>query len=337
MIEALAQSDDRIGASWFCNADLPHVDAILERADVLVICHAKYSVDSAQLVAKARCLGKRVLYDIDDLVFDGRYVHLVLNYLDHPTREIDFDYWFADFARYGALMRLCDGVILTNDYLAERASEFSGLPTSVVPNFMNQAQLEHSARILADKRSSGFARDQRVHLGYFSGSPTHQRDFAVVEDALRDLLMSDSRLVLRVVGHLEPGPVLAPFADRIERFPLQNVLNLQRLMGEVEINLVPLQENAFTHCKSALKVFEAAAVGTISVASPTFTLQAAIRDGETGFVAPAQDWSDTLLRAIAALDHYQEMALAAAAAAWSRDVPEAQGPGLLRALFGDEI
>jgi len=258
---------------------------------------------------------------------------LTLNYLDHPTRESDLDYWFADFGRYGALMRLCDGVIVTNEYLAARVRAFCNLPTAVVPNFMNRAQLDHSARILDNKRASGFARDGRIHVGYFSGSPTHHRDFSIIEDALTALMNRDPRIVLRIVGSLTPGQRFVRFGDRVEVFPLQNILNLQRLIGEVEFNVVPLQYNTFTNCKSELKVFEAAAVGTISIVTPSFTLQHAILDGETGYIAPAHRWQQTLALAIDNLERYPEMAEAAAAAALRRYVPGAQGPAVLRALF----
>ncbi len=334
MIEAIVATGAPVGASWFFADEFCHLDAILARTDVVVICHAKYSIDFAQLITRARAQGKKVLYDVDDLVFDSRYVHLILNYLDHPTREVDLDYWFADVGRYGALLRLCDGVIVTNDYLAERVREFSRLPTTVVPNFMNREQLDHSARILDKKRASGFARDGRIHVGYFSGSPTHRRDFSIIADALTGLMNSDPRIVLRIVGFLELGNRFARFANRVEFFPLQDILNLQRLIGEVEINLVPLQDNAFTNCKSELKIFEASAVGTISIASPTFSLRRAVLDGTTGFIASAHCWRQKLALAIDRFPRYSDMAMAAADFALLRYIPEAQGSAVVRALFG---
>ncbi|WP_295458341.1 glycosyltransferase [uncultured Thiodictyon sp.] len=335
MLEALATTGLDVGASWFSRDELCHREAIIARADVIVICHAKYSVDFAQLVARAHARGRRVLFDIDDLVFDSRYVHLILNHLGNATGDSDLDYWFADQGRYGALLRLCDGAILTNEYLAERVRDFCDLPTAIVPNFMNRAQLERSARILDNKRSAGFARDGRIHVGYFSGSATHRRDFAVMADAISGLMDADPRIILRIVGFLEIDERFTCFGDRVEVFPMQNILNLQRLIGQVEINVVPLQDNAFTNCKSELKVFEAAAVGTLSIASPTFTLRRAIRDGETGFISPAHHWQQTLALAIARLDSYPDMAMAAAAQALQRYVPEIQGPAVIRALFGE--
>ena len=210
-----------------------------------------------------------------------------------------------------------------------------GLPSWVVPNFLNGAQLDLSARIVERKRASGWRRDGRIHLGYFSGTPSHNRDFAIIADTVAELLQRDRRLVLRIVGFLEPKGRLAAMADRIERFPLQDFLNLQRLIGEVELNLVPLQDNTFTNCKSELKVFEAAITGTISIASPSFTLKRAIKEGETGYLAPAYRWEEVVLRAIDQLDDYPRMAEAAVAAAEERYGPARQAQAITAAVFGN--
>lgn len=334
MIEALATTTESIGAAWFCDADLPHAESILRHADRIVLCRARYSPTLADLIRRANARAIPVSYDIDDLVFDDRYVHLVLNALDQGTSEGDLDFWFAYIGRHGALLRLCDRAISTNPYLGKRITEFCGLAVATIPNFLNHAQIETSAAILAAKRAAGFARDGRVHLGYFSGTPTHRRDFGVIVDSLLQLLKSDPRIVLRIVGFLELPPAFNEFQQRIEYYPLQDFLNLQRLIGEVEINLVPLQDNVFTNCKSELKVFEAAVVGTISVGTPTYTLERTLSGGQTGLLAAAHQWHAVLTEAIGGLHHYAERAEAAAVAALARYAPAAQAGAVLQALYG---
>src|SRR4029077_3202618 len=104
-----------------------------------------------------------------------------------------------------------------------------------------------------------------------------------------------------------------------EVIPLQDYLNLQRVIAEVEINIAPLQDNLFTNCKSELKFFEAAAVGTWTVATPTFTFRRAIRDGVTGRLARSHEWDAALAEAVSlVLDpaRYAPIAEAAAAEAY---------------------
>jgi glycosyltransferase involved in cell wall biosynthesis len=335
MLEALEPRSD-VGASWFTEAELLHAEGIVDAADVIVLARCKYSVRFARLVALARARRKRVLFDIDDLVFDTQYVLAVLNHLGHTSDEADLDYWFADYGRYGALLRLCDGVIVTNEFLAARAREFAPFPAAVVPNFMNAAQLAYSAPIRAHKLSARCERDGRIHLGYFSGSPTHNRDFELLQTAVLRLMDEDPRVVLRVVGQLELTDRFAAYRDRVEVFPMQDVLSLLRLIAEVEINLVPLRNNVFTNCKSELKFFEAAAVGTITVASPTFAFAAAIDDGRTGFLTAAHCWNEILHRAIQSLDgDYFSIAESAADVALERYAPERQSDTVAGVLFGD--
>ena len=51
---------------------------VLDEIDLLVVCRALYTPQVGAVIARAKSLGKRVLYDIDDLVFDDRYTHLVM-------------------------------------------------------------------------------------------------------------------------------------------------------------------------------------------------------------------------------------------------------------------
>ncbi|MGH8605409.1 MAG: glycosyltransferase family 1 protein, partial [Gammaproteobacteria bacterium] len=270
MIQALESEAGEASAAYFCHDDLEHLELFANRLDVLVVCCTLYDNRVNALISKVKSCGKPVLFDVDDLVFDPDYTHLILRTLDQDLRHPDvWDHWFGWIARTGATLRLCDGAITPNAFLAERIREFAGIPVAVVPNFMNREQLAISERVLEQKRASGYRRNGRIHLGYFSGTPTHNKDFELVASALERLLETDPRVVVLVVGFMDLDERFTRFGGRVEVHPFQDFINLQRLMGGVEINLVPLQYNTFTHCKSELKYFEAAAVGTISVASPT--------------------------------------------------------------------
>ncbi|MFM0494282.1 glycosyltransferase family protein [Paraburkholderia caledonica] len=292
------ESED-ISASFFFLQDWARIDEIADHADVLVICRSRYCHRINQLVTKFRLRGKRILFDIDDFVFDSSYAHLIMNTLDEDVRDSSrWDYWFSYIGRLGTALKMCDGAITTNDFLAGKISTFSGLPVSVVPNFMNKEQIDYSDALFQRKRASNFARDDKIHLGYFSGSPSHKLDYAIIVPAIEALLAKDSRIELMIVGYIEAGPTLSKFGDRVKRQPFHDYVNLQRLISTVEFNLMPLQSNDFTNCKSELKYFEAAVVGAISIASPSFTYAGAIRDGENGYLAQAQEWLSVIERAV---------------------------------------
>lgn len=313
MVQVLNDEKNRdVSASYFFLDDLHLFDEIADLADVLVICRSRYCHRISQLVTKFRVRGKRILFDIDDFVFNTSYAHLIISTLDQDTDNSEvWDYWFSYLGRMGETLRMCDGAITTNDYLATRIAEFSGLPVNVVPNFINKEQLDLSERLFRGKEVSGFSRDDKICLGYFSGSPSHNLDYSIMTSALEEVLENDPRVELMVVGYIEAGPELSRFGRRIKRQPFHDYVNLQRLVGSVEFNLMPLQSNYFTNCKSDLKYFEAAIVGTLSIASPSHTYAAAIQDGENGYIAQAHQWASVIQRAIENIDTYPDMAATA--------------------------
>lgn len=300
MAQVLNESTaSNVSASYFFLSDSGRFDEIADAADILVICRSRYCHQVNGLITKFRARRKRVIFDIDDLVFDTDYAHMVVTTLGlDVTQSGLWDDWFAMISRMGQTLRLCDGGITTNEFLAQRLADYSGLPVAVVPNFMNKEQLDMSAKVFAAKERVRFLGNGQITLGYFSGSPSHRLDYAIVESALADVLAERPNVEVMVVGYIDHGPAMRKFGYRVTRQPFHDYVNLQRLLGTVEFNLMPLQSNAFTDCKSELKYFEAASVGTLSIASPSFTYSRAISDGETGYLSKAHEWTESILRAI---------------------------------------
>jgi len=145
------------------------------------------------------------------------------------------------------------------------------------------------------------------HIGYFSGTPTHKRDFDVVAPALASVLAKYDYIRVLIVGYLTLPTALERYKNRIDVFPLHDFINLQRVVSLVEINIVPLVDNVFTNCKSELKYFEAAAVGTLTISSPTSTYAAAITHGVNGWLSSSIEWESLLDEALARVDQSDVM------------------------------
>ena len=341
MVRALdAQPEHGISAAWFTRADLERTLDFVDRADALVICRTRYDDKVGRMIARARARGVPVLYDVDDLIFDPDYAHLIGDAIDRDLGSSAlWDWWFGEIARLGATLRLCDGAITTNGFLAERITAYAPwIVPRIAPNFLNEMQDAVSRPIYRRKCASGFARDRHVHVGYFSGTHSHNKDFRLAAGAVARLMARDRRIVLRVVGLLDVPDEIARFGDRIETFELQDFVNLQRLQGEIELALAPVQDTVFTQCKSELKYFEAAAVGTVTVASPTFAFAHAILDGDNGWLARTHEWEDRIGGAIALLDDdplgYEAMAERAAGDARGRYGWNRQAATIEAAVFG---
>jgi len=311
MVQAInINNNPEVSASYFFFSDFNNLDEIVKSADLLVVCRSRYCDQLNRLITKFKACGKRVLFDIDDFVFDSSYTHLIVNTLnvDLSTPGI-WDYWFAYIGRMGEALRLCDGAIVTNEALAERVESYCGLQAKIVPNFMNKEQLAISERLFELKKGSNFKGDGKITLGYFSGSPSHTLDFEIALSGLVEVLRVDERVELLLAGYIDLVSALQGYKNRVRYLPFVDYVNLQANIASVDLNLMPLQTNAFTHCKSELKYFEAAAVGTPSVASPVGRYKSVIQDGVNGYHAKAHEWAEVLVRLITEYDDMKTVSL----------------------------
>ena len=299
-------------AACFFTGDLRYTKHIVENADVLVISRARYDSGLAALVQAFQLQGKRVLFDIDDLVFDTQVIDLIISTSSQIASDEILNYWYSVVGRMAQTLQLCDGVITTNGFLANKIKQFINLPINIVPNFANNEQLTISEPLYQRKLSQDDEiKTRRIKLGYFSGSASHNGDLAIISNTLERVMAADERIDLVLVGHVDleqafgvrfGGYLKGHLSNRLSVHPFVDYLALQELIADVDFNLVPLQINDFTHCKSELKYVDAAMVGTCTIASPTYAYQQAIRDGENGYIAANDEWEVILLKAIAIRD-----------------------------------
>ena len=336
----VAAKEVQTSAACFFSGDLAHAADIVASADMLVISRVRYDFAAAALVQQFKAQGKKVWFDIDDWVFDTQAIGLIIHTVGQTASDEVLNYWHAVVSRMGQMLRLCDGVITTNRYLAQKIAKFANVPVKVIPNFANEQQLVASQPLCQKKVGQVALASHSIRLGYFSGSASHNKDIALLLPALEIVMAGDPRVQLVLVGPVELGEHAARFSQnynhRIERHAFTDYVNLQQLIADVDFNLVPLQVNDFTHCKSELKYVDAAIVGTLTIASPAFAYAEAIRHGENGYLAEDDQWEAVLLQAIAIRDadfeKHRRMTVAAYQDVQQRFTWQTQRPAILQAL-----
>lgn len=336
----VAANDVHTSAACFFTGDLQHAADIEANADILVISRVRHDFATAALVEQFKAQGKKVWFDIDDWVFDPQAIGLIIQTTGQTPSDEVLNYWHAVVSRMRQMLLLCDGAITTNHYLAQKIANFANVPVKVIANFANEQQLAASQPLYQKKVSQAALVCQSIRLGYFSGSASHNRDIALLLPALEIVMAGDTRVQLVLVGPVELGEAAARFEQnynhRIKRHTFTDYVNLQQLIAGVDFNLVPLQANEFTHCKSELKYVDAANVGTLTLASPTHAYANAIRHGDNGYLAADDQWLEVLLLAIATQDTdlkaHQRMAVAAYQDVQNRFTYKTQREAVLRAL-----
>jgi len=278
-------------------------DVILELlplVHMVVVVRAKWTHDLDQILNRAKAEGKKILFDVDDLVFSLDYLGLVTNTLNvHFGSDRDYEFWFAYISRIGFSASKADGFTTTNPFLGEKLKEHFEKPYQIIKNCLNREQLDVSAMCVRAKSQPKrlFSKKETLFtIGYFSGTPSHINDFLEVAPELVGLLDEYPKMHLKVVGFMEFPTIMDAAIQRgqISFVPLVDFLELQRLTAEVDVNIVPLVENTFTNCKSELKFFEAAIVDTPTIATPVFTYANCIKDGVNGFLCRPGQWYRTI-------------------------------------------
>lgn len=275
-------------------AQEPELDLneVIDRYAAFVLHRVAWSPALERFVLRAKALGKPVVFDTDDLVFDpDAAVHVAaLTEMD----EMDRSLFVHGLRRYRRTLRASDGVLVSTDPLREAAE---GLHDNVEVAY--NAVSDEMVRLsdaAARLRERGADARRRVTIAYFSGTPTHNRDFLEAADAVLWALENYPETRFLAVGHLSLDHRFDVFGARVEQVRLQPWQRLPELLARTDINLAPLEPgNPFTEAKSCLKYVEAGLVGTPTIASPRADFARAIEHGRNGLLADTpEEWRDAL-------------------------------------------
>jgi GT2 family glycosyltransferase/glycosyltransferase involved in cell wall biosynthesis len=292
-------------ASWIRVDEVSEYSKQIANIDILIIWRVPWDERVADAVAAARSAGARVVFDVDDLMVDPEIARL--DVIDGIRTQGLTEQQVRDhYARIHTTMVAADYCTAPTEELATNIRRFLR-PALVLSNGFDRASYKNSRRAARVHRSE--KSDGLVRIGYAGGSRTHQRDFAVVADAVARVLRDRQhcRLVLfrstdgKVpILDIAEFPAFQGIEDRIEWHNFVPLHELPEKISHFDINIAPVEVgNVFCEAKSELKFFEAALVDVPTIASPTGPYRQAIRHGMTGFLAnSSEDWYTLLVRLV---------------------------------------
>lgn len=231
-----------------------------------------------------------IYYDIDDLIFNYDNI----GYLDFLKDKEYQD--FEDTAReIHQAMELCDGFLTsTNTLASEIEKEFSDKPVVIKRNVASMEMETLSMNAWKETVKDA----EKVCVGYFSGSGTHNKDFAMIESVLDEIMQEYPQVYLKLGGVIEESR-LKKYNDRIIRLDFMEWQKLPEAIAKVDINLMPLEETVFHCCKSENKWMEAALVQVPSIMSRNKELEQIVENYETGVLCTGfKEWKTALRRLI---------------------------------------
>jgi glycosyltransferase involved in cell wall biosynthesis len=175
----------------------------------------------------------------------------------------------------------------------------------IVQNKLSKKDIDGAKKALLSLRGGGTttkqSREDIVKLGYFSGTISHNKDFATITEPLMTIMEKYKNVELLLVGPLDvENDLVKKFGDRIKQLPYVKRSKHFANIAQCDINLAPLEyNNPFCEAKSELKFFEAGIVKVPTIAIDNQTYQDAIEDGVDGFTAKnSEEWTDKLAQLI---------------------------------------
>lgn len=283
---------------------------LLKNYRVFIFFRCPYTDTIGEFIESAKEMNKTVLYDIDDLVIDTKYTDQV-KYLKTISEEERKNY-NDGVNRMQRTLKLCDAAITTTERLAHELqnyvpevfinrntasdrmvelSEKAVYERDILPyipqNQLNSKDLNKQSKCIRLLRN----RENKIRLGYFSGSITHNDDFKMILPVIERIMEEYENVELHIVGELDIPESLILYKNRIITRPFVNWEQLPKLISSVDINLVPLENTIFNEAKSENKWIEAALVKVVTIASNIGAFQRMVEHNMTGLLCNnSEEW-----------------------------------------------
>ena len=210
--------------------------AMEENFDAFIFFRCECSEKVERFIHKAKKDGKKVYFDIDDLVIDTKYTDRIpfVQEMTSLNRRV-FD---AGVIRTGKTLGLCDAAITTTETLAEELGKV--VPAVYINrNAASKRMVECAQDAMEQKKQNS---DNMIWLGYFSGSLTHNRDFEMIRPALAKILQTHQNVGLLLAGDLNVSDTLNQYGKRIIKKRTTGWQDLPKLLIQADINLAPFRD-----------------------------------------------------------------------------------------------
>ncbi len=270
--------------------DVPRASAILQEATHLMFYRTQNSPLASMYLYEARRLRLPILYDLDDPLFSVSAYETYGNLKALPPEMKE--HFLAEAPKYLDAMNLADIITVSTPGMVEHTRLHTPRPVYMRRNFADRATFD-----AADTALGMVTRDPNApfRVTFASGSMGHEIDFAVIEEDIAAFLAADRRRVLVILGHFDMALLPEALRDQVEAHPFTTYPDYLTNLATCDCAVMPLTDDIFNRCKSAVRVIDAAAVAVPSVVGTVGDMANMVQDAKTGRVmAPQDSWRDTL-------------------------------------------
>jgi glycosyltransferase involved in cell wall biosynthesis len=218
-----------------------------------------------------RRLAKKVIYDIDDLVF-----------LNPPSSSNPFVHYLRSSRNHISLMKSANHVITCTPYLDQFVRKYN----------QNTTDISSTINTKHYKPRIDYSVKGKFTIGW-SGSHTTSKYLHLLDNVFKDL-SQDYDFTLLVMGDSDfklPGV-------NVEALPWKEEYEVD-VISRFEIGVYPLPDEQWVYGKSGLKALQYMALGIPTIATGLGTIFRIIKDRENGFLVNSdQEWKGRIVELI---------------------------------------
>ena len=271
--------------------DVPRAVHLLQDATHLMLYRLPRCADVSMYLYEARRLRLPILYDIDDPLFSVSAYETYENMtvLDPGMRA----HFAAEAPRYLDVMNASDVISVSTPGLVDHARLYTHRPVYLRRNFADSATLDAGRAAMRARAAPG--PDDPFRVVFASGSRGHEADFAIIAGTLSAFLQGGAGRRLTILGHFDPTLLPDAMVSRTDWQAFTGYDQYLAALAQADCALMPLTDDPFNRCKSAVRAIDAAAVGVPVICSDVGDFANVVSEGQTGFIARTpRDWAAAL-------------------------------------------
>ena len=233
-------------------------------------------------VAKyCQMLNKAVVFDLDDDIF---------HYPESPEyKDTDTERIVEEIV---SVWKECDGIIVTEDVIADSVAKNTDLPIYVFPNTIDFEDWESALR-------KNYSHSEFL-IGWMGGH-YHVLDLELLTDPVSAILDAHKDIKFAAIGAC-PQALMDQYPKRVLFHPFVDIYELPDLMYKMKFNigLAPLAENEFANARSNLRLLMYSALSIPTVASHFGPYKRAEEEGFPMVTVPntPEAWYEAIKRLI---------------------------------------
>ncbi len=259
---------------------------IVRNYRIIIFFRCPWTKQIDEAITLAKKLNKRILFDIDDLIFDTKYTD-TMTYIKSLSAKKKEKY-DNGVMRIRKTLMLCDGAITSTQFIANELKQYA-FDIFINHNVANEEMWKISQKVLIHKDYK--SNKDSIIIGYFSGSFSHFSDFIMIKSALIKILTEFKKVKILLMGDIDIPDFLNEFSSQVKFKNFIDWKKLPEIIANIDINIVPLENNIFNYAKSEIKWLEASMVKVPTIASNLGIFKNVINNNVTGLLcSDLNDW-----------------------------------------------